>query len=104
MQTFGQDKHRSRIVVIESLGVSENMDARYRQTQETWYRTVEMFLSMTPVKNSQRNLHVLAVALIGAGDELLNEWLVTGDRYPMPILINEYQAILNDILTPLFPT
>lgn len=97
---FVHDKRRARIVVVESIRVSDNMTTRYRQTQQIWYQTLNMYLSFLEQQEvipKQKDNHLLAVAIIGAGDELLDKWILD-DSISGDTLVDEYVRLVRLII------
>lgn len=74
------DSRRGRIVCIESVGVSRDLESRRRVMIHTFAELIEQFARSLAGSGllPQRDYHLPAVALVGATLELIQEWLNGG--------------------------
>ena len=90
VHAYTDDPRHARLACIEVVGVSEDMARRRRSVIHEFAQVVETyanFLAQTGVLPA-RNYHLSCVAMVGAVNELMSEWL-TVDHPPSIEALNE---------------
>jgi AcrR family transcriptional regulator len=90
------DPRRARIAFIESLGVSAVQEARRRDAHRlfAWYFASLVRPDVTLDTFGSNEEDVFAVALVGAINEIMSDWVLRTDKPPLDDLIDPIVEII----------
>ena len=78
------DAAAARVVLIEVIGVSRELDKRRRELMKSFVRNLQNVIAPTGRRAvALEDLDIVILALAGATDELVTEWLLSKGRLPL---------------------
>jgi AcrR family transcriptional regulator len=100
IEVYVQDPRCARICVLEAVGVSPAMEAHRRATIHAFAGMVEQFVAQLVAARllPARDYHLISVALVGATNELLAEWLTVTPTPSIERLIDELQQLFRAVV------
>jgi AcrR family transcriptional regulator len=98
-RTIADDPRSARIVLLEVLGVSAEVDALYRQTTGLFVDTVLAVADSVGTAHGLAgpNRRTLAVGLVGAVLMMTQQWLLAPDSEPLDRVIASAHTILGAV-------
>lgn len=83
------DPRRARLIMIEVVGVSPGLEqGRHRVMAEFAELVIEVWVASTEINAPTEQHRLIAVALVGAVNHLLVDWLHTGRRQSPAVLVD----------------
>ncbi|GEM_PF-120167 len=90
------DPRRARVLSIESVGVSRDMERRRRSAMHAYARFVAgQIAAIAGVADSGADVDWLSLALVGGVNELIVEWISGMFRPPVELLVTEVSAFFH---------
>ncbi|KZF01641.1 MAG: TetR/AcrR family transcriptional regulator [Rhodococcus sp. (in: high G+C Gram-positive bacteria)] len=98
-RTIADDPRSARIVLLEVLGVSAEIDALYRQTTSLFVDAVLALATSVGIANGLAgpNRRTLAIGLVGAVLMMTQQWLLAPDSEPLDGIIAGAHTILGAV-------
>jgi AcrR family transcriptional regulator len=94
---FVEDARKARLNFIEVVGATDRVEQRRREVLRTFARVTEQDLERTFAAGGRepRDFSIVAMALVGATQEVLVDWFATPEpaRRPMPEVIEHLVAV-----------
>lgn len=100
VRAYTDDPRHARIACIEVVGVSEDMARRRRVVIHEFAKVVETYADFLAQNGTlpQRNYHLPCVAMIGAVNELMTEWLTVERPPSIAVLTDELLQLFNAVI------
>jgi AcrR family transcriptional regulator len=91
VHTVLDDPRVGRILTIEVVGVSPELERRRRLVMRSFARLVEVEVNRVAAEGhiAERDYRLAALALVGATNELVIDWILSNERPPIDDLVNE---------------
>lgn len=98
--TVRDDPRLARLVLFEVLGVSPAVDAAYREAIQSFVGLLVMLArsAETDPAVSDDDGQVLAIGLIGAGQQIATEWVLSGYALPIETIVGNTRTLFTAIV------
>ena len=92
VRSYLDDPRRARIACIEAIGVSADFERHRRSVIHAFAALIEAqarALAAEGTVSDERNLELAGIALAGAVNELMSDWIIRRDRAPIDVFTRE---------------
>ncbi|PPE75510.1 TetR/AcrR family transcriptional regulator [Solimonas fluminis] len=99
IETYVRDRRRAQVGVLEVVGVSPAVEKRRREVIREFAQVLEGYADSLVAQGllPRRNYHPVSLALVGGINELLAEWLMSGD----PGSLQQLHDAISDVMQAL---
>ncbi len=99
IETYVRDRRRAQVGVLEVVGVSPAVEKRRREVIREFAQVLEGYADSLVAQGllPRRNYHPVSLALVGGINELLAEWLMSGD----PGSLQQLHQAISDVMQAL---
>ena len=100
VRAYTDDPRHARIACIEVVGVSEKMAQRRHAVIHEFAKVIETYADFLAQSGTlpQRNYHLAGVAMVGAVNELMTEWLTVEQPPSVAELTNELLQLFDAVI------
>lgn len=96
---FNEDPHIARVTHFEILGVSEQVDQRYRRAMDSFAGLIEQAMhpaAMTPPPGVQ--IPLVTTGLVGATVQITMQWFLSGYRLPREAVLSSALSLFEAVI------